>query len=79
MKKVSIYISESELLALEDILVAWPLCQKHKMETLNASDIETYAIQYKCKNCQKIKRKWREGAWNVMSKLFTAYDKDKKR
>jgi hypothetical protein len=78
MRKISIYVSERELLALEDILVAWSLCKKHKIETINKSDPEIYKIQYNCKNCQKLRKRWWSGAWSISSKLFGAYERSRK-
>ena len=78
VKKVSIYVSTSALEALEDALIAWNLCNKHKM-LFKKSDTDLYKIQCNCKSCRRIDKAVRKKAIGVMSKLFLAYDKDKKR
>lgn len=77
MKKVSIYVSNGELEALEDALVAWNLCKKHN-RVINASEIERFKALEGCKNCKIADRKVRKKAINVMGKLFRAYDRKPK-
>ncbi len=78
-KKVSINVTNNELEALEDALVAWTLCKKHNRDVWNKTQIETFSIQSKCKACTRANKAVQRKAIGVMSKLFRAYDADKKR
>ena len=74
MKKVTIYVTNGELEALEDALVAWNLCKKHN-SMINASEVELFKAQQTCMACIQADRAVRRKAVGVMSKLFRAHDK----
>ncbi len=82
MKKVTIMVAENELLALEDTLMVWNLCKKHKAKTWTPktrqlSDPEIFKMQDECKSCKKYNRELRNKSIAVMGRLFSAYDKQK--
>jgi hypothetical protein len=69
--KVQITVSEKDLCALEDLLSAIPLCDKHK--TLNGSNHESEHIALDCPECQKVHDKWVHTVWKIEGKLWFAY------
>ena len=75
MRKVSIYVTNNELEALEDALVAWNLCKKHNRAIGDKTQVEIFAIQNKCRACTRANNVVRRQAVGIMSKLFRAYDK----
>jgi hypothetical protein len=76
-KNVKIKINESELNALEDILMCWNLCKKHNSK-INAKK-KDYAIwQSTCPDCIKERMKLRKKAWDVTCRLWDEYEKKQK-
>ena len=69
--KVQITVSEKDLCALEDMLSAIPLCDKHKFG--NGSNHEHEHIALDCPECLKVHDKWLQGAQKIEGKLWTAY------
>lgn len=76
---VSIAMSNAELNALEDSLVAFNLCKKHNALTFTPehgpkSDQEIFKMQDECEDCQRYNRRLHRQALRVLSRLFEAYD-----
>ncbi len=80
-RKVQISVSEDGLEALEDVLVAWNLCRKHKAKAFDfkagreLTEQEIFKMQNECKNCIKYNRQLRRKAIGVMGKLFRSFDR----
>ncbi|MDE1810993.1 MAG: hypothetical protein KGH66_03055 [Candidatus Micrarchaeota archaeon] len=79
-RKITITVSNSELEALEDVLIAWNLCRKHKAQTWSPStgvktSQEIFKMQDECNACQKQNNALHKKAWKVLSRLYTAWDK----
>ena len=73
-KLVSIKVENKDLDNLEDFITCIPLCNKHLI-----LDEKNQEIMYlKCKNCAKIRKKWRGGSFRIWHKLVVAYDKKEK-
>lgn len=82
-RNVTISVSNNELEALEDSLIAWNLCKKHKaqvwtLQTGQKSEQQIFKMQDECKACQRYNKRVQRQAWKVLSKLFTAWDKTTK-
>lgn len=69
--EVTIKVSLSELENLEDILSGIPLCKKHLCEMNNNHESEHISLD--CKECNKVRKRWTDGAWNIESRLWQAY------
>ena len=77
MHVVKIKVSGSELDALEDCIVAWNLCNKHKKlvwtpEHGDKSEQEIFKMQDECAACKRYNGKMHKMAWRVSSRLFNA-------
>ena len=84
VRNVSITVSNAELDALEDSLVAWNLCKKHKAlawtpEHRQKSEQEIFKMQDECEECQRYNGRLHKRAWKVLSRLFEAYDVEPKK
>ncbi len=79
--KITVTVSDSELLALEDSLMVWTLCKKHNAMTWNvktgkpSTEQEIFKMQDECKACKAKNRLVHRKAWRVACKLFRAWDK----
>lgn len=73
MVRVEADISNAELDAIEDLAVAWNLCDKHNAAI--ATEDERWLFTQECKKCSKINRKLRCKVLHAWSKLVTAYEK----
>jgi len=78
MVKISVEVTYKELDALEDLAVAWNLCNKHKA-IINATEEDNFRFTQTCKKCIQINRKIRGKTLNIWSKLVTAYLKATKK
>ncbi len=77
MIAVHVEVSGKELDALEDLAVAWNLCQKHN-SLLNASEDDRWRFTQNCKKCIAVNKKIRIKVLHLWSKLATSYDKSRK-
>jgi len=71
---VTTEMSEEDLNFLEDFLMCVPLCDTHKKPQdppVSARDLET--MYYVCKDCEKVREKWRVHAINLYSRLCRNY------
>ena len=68
--RISVDVINPELDALEDKLMCWNLCDKHKSLP---SEEEMYKASITCKKCRDIDRKLHNKALHLWSKLVTAY------
>jgi hypothetical protein len=75
--RVEIEISNNELDALENLAIAWNLCDKHK--SVDATEDEMWRFTQDCKNCVELNRKLSSKVLHVWSKLMTAYLKARKK
>ena len=73
MKKLTIKVSNDELDALEDALMAWTLCNKHNQ--ISDSEIERFAATRTCKQCIKMNNTIERKAFGIWHKLVVEYDK----
>jgi len=71
----NVEITNPELDAMEDLIVAWTLCKKHNLQTRDKSQVEIYKMQHDCKQCQKEVKKIRNRSLHLWSKLVQAYEK----
>lgn len=80
-RRVTIKISLDELEALEDTLVCWNLCKKHKTMMVNTktgrvlSSTEIFKMKEECKNCTKYEKQLRRKSIGIMGKLFSEFEK----
>ncbi len=74
MKIKNVEITNPELDALEDLIVAWNLCKEHNALCENKSDVEIYKMQDSCKACQREVKKIRNKSLHLWSKLVHAYE-----
>jgi len=63
LKLKDVEIDERDLNLLELYVVCIPLCQEHK-PTMSED------MWMKCKKCDRIRERWRNGAGRVMAALF---------
>lgn len=79
--KITITVSDNELLALEDALIVWTLCKKHNKqiwdeeEGRNKTEQEIFKMQYECETCKRKNKLVHKKAWQVASRLFKVWDK----
>jgi hypothetical protein len=79
--RVTITVSDKELLALEDSLIVWNLCKKHNGQTWDhkerrtKTEQEIFKMQDECEMCKRKNRLVHRKAWQVASKLFKVWDK----
>lgn len=78
MVKVSLEVTNPELDALEDSIVAWNLCKKHNAKT-DATEDDRWKFTQTCKACIQINKKIRNKSLHLWSKLVTAYIESTKR
>ena len=74
--KINVDIYNNELDAMEDLIVAWNLCDKHNGQ-LKASDKQLWNYTQTCPECKEMNKKLRGKALHLWSKLCSAYDKTK--
>ena len=77
--RVTISVSNNELEALEDSLVAWNLCKKHNAQawspkTGEKTEQEIFKMQDECESCKRYNNKPHRKAWQIASRLFRAWD-----
>ncbi|MFH1390947.1 MAG: hypothetical protein ABIH20_01410 [Candidatus Diapherotrites archaeon] len=77
MVELVINVTNKELDSLEDLVVAWNLCDRHK-SIINASEDELWKFTQTCKKCVKINKELRNITLNLWSKLVTSYEKSRK-
>ncbi len=77
MVKLTVEVSNKELDALEDLIVAWNLCKKHNA-TIDSDEDDRWRFTQTCPECIAINRLLRSKALHLWSKLVTAYDKPRK-
>ena len=78
MVRITINITNPELNALEDFIVAWNLCNKHTA-ILNSSEEDNFRFTKKCKKCIRKNKKIRHQTLHLWRKMVIAYDKKRKR
>ena len=78
MVKLTVEVSNLELDALEDVIVAWNLCKKHNAE-IDASEDDRWHFTQTCPKCIKNNRILRSKALHLWSKLVTTYLKHRKK
>ena len=78
MVEIKVNVTNKELDALEDLIVCWNLCDKHK-KVINATEEERFAFTQNCKKCEKINKELRGKSLHLWSKLVTAYLKYSKK
>jgi len=76
--KVTVEVTNKELDAMEDLAVAWNLCDKHK-RIHNASEEQNFKFTQTCKKCVKINKEVRGKTLHLWSKLVTGYLKASKK
>ncbi len=74
MVKVTVEVTNKELDVMEDLAVAWNLCNKHKI-VHDASEEENFRFTQTCKKCVKINKEIRGKTLHLWSKLVTGYIK----
>lgn len=74
MVKLIVDVTNKELDDLEDLIVAWNLCDKHKAQW-NASEEDYFKFTQTCKKCIKINKIIHGRTLHLWSKLVTAYEK----
>jgi hypothetical protein len=80
--RITITVTDNELEALEDSLIARNLCKKHNAQTWNykekrcKTEQEIFKMQDECKECQRYNLTIHRKAWGVASKLFGIWDKN---
>ena len=77
MAKITLQITQKELDGLENLSIAWNLCDKHKT-ALNASEEDYFHFTQTCKKCKKINKEISITNLHLWSKLVTAYLKTAK-
>ena len=80
--RITVTVTDNELEALEDSLIAWTLCKKHNAQIWNykekkyRSEQEIFKMQDECKECQRCNLRIHRKAWGVAGKLFSIWDKN---
>lgn len=77
MVELIVNVTNKELDFLEDLVVAWNLCDKHN-SIINASEADRWKFTQTCKKCVKINKELRNNTLHLWSKLVTAYEKSRK-
>ena len=77
MTKVTVGVTKKELDDLENLSVAWNLCDKHK-SALQATEEDRFRFTQECKKCLKINKEISSRTLHLWSKLVTAYLKANK-
>lgn len=77
MAKVTAEITNKELDAMEDLAVAWNLCNKHKA-MLGATEEDNFRFTQECKKCLKINKEISGTTLHLWAKLVTACQKTTK-
>ncbi len=78
MVKVALQVTNKELDALENLTVAWNLCDKHKA-MLDASEEDNFRFTQTCKKCIRINGEMGNKTLHLRSNLVTAYLKSTKK
>jgi hypothetical protein len=78
--RITITVSDRELNALEDALMVWNLCKKHKARTWTPehgqkSEQEIFKMQDECTACKNCNRRIHRLAMQVAFRLFSVWDK----
>ncbi len=74
VKIKNLEVTNPELDALEDLIVAWNLCKKHNRESMGKSEVEIFKMQDSCKACENEVKKIRNKSLHLWSKLIHAYE-----
>ena len=77
--RITINVSDRELEALEDSLMAWNLCKRHKALTWTPehgekSEQEIFKMQNECEACKRYNNRLHRQAWQIASRLFRVWD-----
>jgi len=78
MVKAVVDVSNKELDAMENLAIAWNLCDTHK-RVFNASEEDLFRFTQTCRKCIKINKETSGRTLHLWSKLVTAYLKATKR
>ena len=78
MVKVTLDITNKELDAMEDSILVWNLCRKHK-SMVGATEEDRFRFTQTCKACKRIENGKRDKAVHLWSKLTTAYYDSRKK
>ncbi|MDO8554681.1 MAG: hypothetical protein Q7S22_07780 [Candidatus Micrarchaeota archaeon] len=70
----SIEITDPELNAFEDLIVAWILCDEHKVKSYDKSQVQIFTMQNNCKKCQIEVKKIKNKSFKLWKKLVHAYE-----
>jgi len=76
-KQVKINVNENELNALENFVMCWNTCNKHRGLEMTGKDFAIAVVT--CPNCIKITNRKQRTSMNIMCRLFEAYEKAMKR
>ena len=75
--KLTIKIHTRALDEAECLLTCIPLCSKHGAfgsdNNMKRNEREQMTMYYECKECEKVYKKWQNGVWRIMSRLWTDY------
>ena len=77
MVKVAVQVTNPELDAMEDQIVAWNLCKKHQA-IWRASEDDRWRFTQTCKACLEVGKEIRRKSLHLWAKLVTAYEKARK-
>ena len=69
--KIKVDITNKELDAIENLLICWNLCDKHKMLT---DELDMFKATQNCPKCLKLNKKLRSKAIHAWSKMVHAYE-----
>jgi hypothetical protein len=72
MVNLKVNVTKKELGSLENLAIAWNLCNKHNA-VINATEEELFSFTQKCKSCKEINRDLSKKVLHLWSKLTTAY------
>ncbi len=78
MVRVTVDVTMGELNRLDNQIMAWNLCNKHKSIDTTA-EVDYFQFTQNCPACIKINRVIRKSSLHLWSKLMTAYLKKSKR
>ncbi|MDO8627344.1 MAG: hypothetical protein Q7K42_02675 [Candidatus Diapherotrites archaeon] len=76
--KLTVEVTNKELDDLEDLIMVWNLCQKHK-SIMHSTEKELFNYAQTCKKCVKINKEIKNKTLHLWSKLVTAYMKATKK
>lgn len=75
---ITVDVTNPELDALEDVLVAWNLCPRHTEASARANHRQIVLWQYSCKSCRKGHAALVTASLRLCGKLCKAYDGKRK-